>query len=178
LDREKIGFFEYVDETNDLMRDGGLLLVSEGAEGKPNAMTIGWGFLGTMWRKPYFVVAVRESRYTYKLLEESDDFIVCLPGKGMDHVLEICGTKSGRDIDKFEELALNAGESPTVNTPYIEESPVFYECKIKYKHELDEDLLPTDLKAEIYPGRDLHTLYYGEVLGTWAVKDAKDKLPE
>ncbi|MFP3950561.1 MAG: flavin reductase family protein [Candidatus Bathyarchaeia archaeon] len=176
MDRSKAGIFEYSKETNELMRDGGLLLVS-GGQGKPNAMTIGWGFLGTIWRNPYFLVAVRESRFTHDLLEGSDGFTVCLPGRDMEGALEICGTKSGRDLDKFKELGLKADRSPTIKTPYIEESPIYYECEIKYKHDLEKDKLPESLRYDVYPGGDLHTIYYGEVLGTWAVKDARDKIP-
>ncbi|MES0325661.1 MAG: flavin reductase family protein, partial [Candidatus Bathyarchaeia archaeon] len=88
--RNEVDNFQYVVETNKLMRKGGLLLVSEGEEGKPNAMTIGWGFLGTMWSKTVFIVAVRYSRHTYKLMEESDSFTVCLPSKDMEKALEYC----------------------------------------------------------------------------------------
>ena len=103
--RKKVDEFEYVVETNKLLTNGGLLLVAEGKDNKPNAMTIGWGFLGTIWQKPVFVVAVRYSRHTYKLMEESDSFTICLPSKDMKDALETCGTKSRRDIDKFEEFA-------------------------------------------------------------------------
>ena len=99
--RKEVDTFQYVVETNKLMRKDGILLVAEGKDKKPNTMTIGWGFLGTMWRKPVFVVAVRHSRHTFKLMEKSDSFTVCLPNSEMREVLDICGTKSGRNMDKF-----------------------------------------------------------------------------
>ena len=106
--RKEVDKFQYVDETNTLMRKEGIFLVVEGNDKNPNIMTIGWGFLGTMWSKPVFIVAVRHSRHTFKLLEESDSFTVCLPAKGMSKALEVCGTKSGRDMDKFKMFGYTA----------------------------------------------------------------------
>ncbi len=173
--RDKVDCFKYVVETNKLMRDGGLLLVSK--DENPNAMTIGWGFLGTMWSKPVFVVAVRYSRYTYKLLEGMDSFTVCLPSKDMEDVLTVCGTKSGRDMDKFKELKLTPVDGETVDAPYIEECPVHFECKVVYKDEMAEGRLAEPLQGQMYGTKDWHVLYYGEILGCYEAADVDESLP-
>ncbi len=165
--RKKVDTFEHIDETNRLMREGGLLLVSQGKDEKPNIMTIGWGFLGTIWRNPYFIIAVRKSRHTYKLLEESESFTICLPAKGMDNVLEVCGEKSGRDMDKFDSLKLTVEKGLIIDTPFIGECPIHYECEIKYKDVLMPEALDGEIVQEVYPRRDMHVLYYGEVKGVY-----------
>ena len=81
--------------------DPGLLLASIGKNGENNIMTIGWGLIGVLFRKPTFIVAVRKSRYSYKLLNETGVFTVNVPGEGMAEAVDFCGTKSGRDYDKF-----------------------------------------------------------------------------
>ena len=43
-----------------------------------NAMTIGWGALGTMWSKPCCTVYVRHSRYTHELLDPSLEVITTI----------------------------------------------------------------------------------------------------
>ena len=177
MGREKVGTFEFIVDTNRLMRDGGLFLVSAGKDGKPNAMTIGWGLVGTMWREPFFTVAVRLSRHTHKLLEESGAFTVCLPAKGMGEALEICGTKSGRDMDKFKELGLTAKAGSTVGAPYIDECPVHYECKVAYETELKPGQLEEELENNAYPSGNYHVLYFGHILGVYAKGDAAEKLP-
>jgi flavin reductase (DIM6/NTAB) family NADH-FMN oxidoreductase RutF len=178
MNRRVVDPFDYIDETNELMRDGGILLVTQDKAGKPNAMTIGWGFLGTIWRNPFFIVAVRHSRHTFKNLEETNSFTVCLPAVNMEKVLETCGSKSGRDMDKISELGLTAVKSEKVETPYIEESPLHYECQIVYSHDLRPEDLPEELRGSIYSSGDIHKLYFGEVKGVYAVKDAAQKLPE
>lgn len=177
MGRDRVNDFEFIDETHRLMRDGGLFLVTARNNGRPNAMTIGWGLVGTMWRKPFFTVAVRLSRHTHKLMEESDEFTVCLPAKGMEKALEICGTMSGRDIDKFNELNLMARKGFQVDAPYIAECPVHYECRVAYKTELRPGQLIEELERDAYPGGNYHVLYFGQILGVYAEKDAAEKLP-
>jgi flavin reductase (DIM6/NTAB) family NADH-FMN oxidoreductase RutF len=177
MERKKISNFVFVEATNRLMRDGGLLLVSAGNDGKPNAMTIGWGLVGTMWREPFFVVAVRLSRYTHALIEESEEFTVCLPAKGMGEALDVCGTKSGRDVDKFKKLKLTAMTGLMVGAPYIGECPVHYECRVAYKTELKPGQLDKELEDDVYPGGNYHVLYFGRILGVYAEGDAAKKLP-
>jgi len=176
LDRKKVDEFKYIVEANQLMRGDGLFLVSEGKDGKPNAMTIGWGLLGTIWSRPVFVVAVRLSRHTHKLLEESNSFTVCLPGKGMEKWLDVCGTRSGRDIDKFKELGMTAAKGVNVKAPYIEECPVHIECEIVYRNEMKPRQLKKAIEDDVYPSRNLHVIYYGEVKGVYAVENAEEKL--
>ncbi len=177
MSREKVGDFQFVDETHNLMRGDGLYLVAKGKDGPANAMTIGWGLVGTMWSRPFFIVAVRLSRHTYKLMEESSSFTVCLPSKGMVEALDFCGTKSGRDYDKLKELGLTAKKGLLVEAPYIEECPVHYECTIAFKTPVKRGALPEEIEDGVYPKRNYHVLYFGEILGVYATKDAEDKLP-
>lgn len=175
--REKVGDFQFVDETHELMRGDGLYLVVKGNGKQVNAMTIGWGLVGTMWSKPFFIVAVRLSRHTYKLMEESNSFTVCLPSKGMAEALDFCGTKSGRDYDKFKELGLTAKKGFQVEAPFIKECPVHYECKIAFKTPVKQGALPEEIEEGVYPNKNYHVLYYGQIMGVYATKDAGDKLP-
>ncbi len=176
MGRDLVKDFEFVDDTNRLMRDEGILLVAADMDGKPNAMTIGWGLVGTIWRKPFFTVAVRLSRYTHKLMEESGTFTVCLPAKGMEEILDVCGTKSGRDMDKFKELGLTAKKGLQVDAPYIAECPVHYECRVAYKVELKPGQLIEELEEDAYPKGNYHVLYFGQILGVYARNDAAEKL--
>ena len=177
MGREKVENFSFIAETDRLLREGGLLLVSEGDDGRPNAMTIGWGLVGTMWSESFFVVAVRLSRHTYKLIEEAGKFTVCLPSKGMTEALNVCGTKSGRDMEKLKELGLTAKKGHAVDAPYIAECPVHYECEVAFKTQVEQGELKEELESRVYASGDYHTLYYGHIKGVYALKDAKEKLP-
>jgi flavin reductase (DIM6/NTAB) family NADH-FMN oxidoreductase RutF len=177
MPRDKVDTFKYAREMNELMRRGGLLLVTQAEGMKTNAMTIGWGLLGTIWAKPMFITAVRHSRYTYKLMEASKSWTICVPAKGMEAVLEYCGTKSGRDVDKFKECKLTARRGVGVDEPYIEECPIHIECTTVYKSDMKPGKLEANMEKELYKTKDFHMLYFGEVKGVYAVKDATNKLP-
>ena len=171
MGKVRVETFKYLDETIKRMRSGGLLLVSVGRDGRPNVMTIGWGLLGVMWREPFFVVAVRHSRYTHKLLEETGEFTVNVPEEGMEEVLRYCGTVSGRDYDKFAEKGLRPVPGRDVRAPSIEGCPIHYECRTAFKVEVEPGALERELEVEVYPSRDYHTLYYGRILGVYARED-------
>ena len=45
----EIAYTDYFEDAMRRMREDGLLLVSQGTDGKPDAMTIGWGTIGAIW---------------------------------------------------------------------------------------------------------------------------------
>ena len=143
--------------------DPGLLLASIGKNGENNIMTIGWGLIGVLFRKPTFIVAVRKSRHTYKLLNETGVFTVNVPGEGMAEALDFCGTKSGRDVDKFKEMNLTAKKGKTVEAPIIEECTIHFECKVMATTDVTEANTTKDVLESVYPNKNFHRLYYGEI---------------
>lgn len=153
----------------------GILLTTQ-AEGKPNTMTIGWGTVGVQWGKPIFIAFVRESRYTKQLLESSGEFTVNVPMGQVDkNILAVCGTKSGRDMDKFAQLGLTAEPGKTVNVPAIKELPLTLECKVIYKQDQDPAAIDPESDARYYAKGtanegDYHTAYYGEITAAYIVE--------
>src|SRR5690606_39122343 len=113
---------------------------------------------------PVFIVLVRESRYTHELLENADDFTVSIPlDDKMNKALGFCGSKSGRDYDKFKECGLNLLDGKKVNSPVIGDCQMIYECKIIYKHDMDLQLLDEVIRNKWYSSESKHTIYYGEI---------------
>jgi flavin reductase (DIM6/NTAB) family NADH-FMN oxidoreductase RutF len=162
--KKQVGYSDCVEEILKGFDEDRVLLVSQGNQGIPNAMTIGWGQVGIIWRKPIFTVLVRPSRYTYKLIEESGDFTVNILPSSLKEVAQYCGTVSGRDRDKFKEKRLTAVPSLKVKAPLIRECLLHVECRIVYRN----DLIPSELAAPfvstLYPKGDFHRLYFGEIL--------------
>ena len=148
---------------------GGGILLTTAYEDKVNAMTIGWGKIGVVWSRPVFEVLVRESRYTKQFLEKTGEFTVNIPlAKADKNILAVCGTKSGRDVDKFEALGLTKVPGQTVSVPGIQELPLTLECKVIYKQDQDPEAIDKACFDRYY-GKDTHnegdyhTVYYGEI---------------
>lgn len=163
----KINFTENLEKGMEFLHTQGAFLTVKSGE-KINTMTIGWGNVGYEWNRPIFTVMVRKSRYTIDLIENSDNFTVSIPlNKNLKSALMVCGSKSGRDIDKFKECNLSLEKSKKVDTPIIGDCELHYECKIVYKHELDSKLLSNDIVESSYSNGDYHILYYGEIVETY-----------
>ena len=155
---------DYITETIKAFDEGRVLLVSHGGKGLPNVMAIGWGTIGIIWQKPIFVVLVRPSHYTYKLIEETEEFTVNIVPPQLKEVVQYCGTVSGRDHNKFKEKQLTGIPSKKVKVPIIKECILNFECRVVYKN----DLIPSELEKSIipalYPKGDFHRVYFGEIL--------------
>ena len=163
----KVNFTEHFEKGMEFLRTQGAFLTVKSGD-KVNTMTIGWGSIGYEWNRPIFTVLVRKSRYTYELIENSDNFTVSIPlSRDLKNALAVCGSKSGRDIDKFKECNLSLEKSRKVDTPIIGECELYYECKIVYKQEMNSELLSKDIVESAYKTGDYHTLYYGEIVETY-----------
>lgn len=151
-----------------VLRGNGAFLVAVDAAGRPNAMTIGWLQLGTVWSRPVCHVLVRPSRYTHGCVVHSGTFTVNVPFGTMDEELAVCGSRSGRDGDKFAPLQLRTVPGERVAAPLLADCALAYECRVVARAELTpEGVLDEAIRAKYYPRKDLHTLFFGEVLAAW-----------
>ncbi|MDR2898884.1 MAG: flavin reductase family protein [Clostridiales bacterium] len=155
---------EWSSRLNELMeclKPGAFLSAEHG--GVKNTMTIGWGYAGIMWNKPYFIALVRPSRYTHDLIVNSKEFTVSVPKAGsMSPELKTCGVKSGRDINKSEVVRFVDGKS--VNAPVVYGCDMYFECRVNYFHALDKALMPAEILDSSYQDNSLHTLFFGEIV--------------
>lgn len=154
------------DAMNYLHKQGAFLTVK--SDETVNTMTISWGNIGFEWNRPIFTVLVRHSRYTHELLEKATEFTVSIPlNDKLNPALNYCGSKSGRDVDKFRECNLNLEAGKSVATPIISDCELHYECKIVYKQEMDSDMLSQEIKNSSYKNGNYHTIYYGEIVACY-----------
>ena len=159
-----MSFTSNIEKTmNNLHKQGAFLTVKH--EEIVNTMTISWGNIGFEWNKPIFTVLVRKSRFTHELIEKTTEFSVSVPlSCNLKQALVLCGTKSGRDIDKIKESGLTLRNGDSITAPSIEGCEMVYECKIVYKQDINPNLLSEEIKNKIYGDDDYHTLYYGEIV--------------
>ena len=144
-------------------------------EGILNPMTIGWGQVGIVWGLPVFTVYVRKSRYTYECLQAAESFTVSVPRLGdLADELLLCGTKSGRDLDKAQACGFDLIPGQFVDTPIIGECGLHYECNILARCQLEETDIDSDKVRRFYKTPDLHQIVLGEILTAY-VTDNPDR---
>lgn len=118
----------------DLQSNLGLLpnpiaMISSGNMEESNIATIAW--TGIINSEPMIVyVSIRPSRFSHEIIEKQKEFVINLPNEKLVKVADFCGTKSGRDVDKFAICNLTKRQSTKINAPYIEECPINLECKV------------------------------------------------
>lgn len=160
----ELNYLDFSSKAIEQFSKGGAFFTVKG-EKRVNTMTIGWGFIGKMWNKPMFIAAVRYSRFTYKLLKETDEFTVSFPLHGqLQKELAFCGKKSGRNYDKFEECMIELEEGDVLDTPVIKDCNLHYECKVAYRQTLEPELIKEDFIEEKYENNDYHVMIYGEIV--------------
>ena len=142
-------------------------LLCAGNKEKSNAMTIGWGGIGTFWQRPALTVYVAEQRYTKKFMDDSEYFTVMSFDVKDSKVLNYMGTKSGRDGDKAQALGLHTAYTAN-GTPYFTEATMVIECKIMYAAPLDPQHFKSDVPKKVYGNpASVHSMYIGEVVNAW-----------
>ncbi len=106
------------------------VMVSCQKEGeRPNIITVAWcGTVNT--DKPMLYISVRKTRYSYDILKETREFVVNLVNRETTFAADYCGVRSGRDVDKFEQMKLTPLPSEHIQAPGIQECPVNIECKV------------------------------------------------
>lgn len=165
--KEDVKYNDYLKELLEQLPKGAFLTVKDDQD-RVNTMTIGWGSIGFMWQKPVFIVMIRPSRYTYQLIEHAKEFTVSIPvNKDLKKALALCGTKSGRDIDKIKESNLTLEPGKIVHTPIIGECDLHYECKLVYRQVMEPALVDPGIKKLAYPQNDYHVMFYGEIVACY-----------
>lgn len=163
---EKVIYNDYLKDLSKQLPKGAFLTIKDNE--KINTMTIGWALGGRLWNKPVLMVAVRYSRYTYDMIENSEEFTVSVPKEGtLKDELAFCGTKSGRDFDKFKECNLTPVYVDNVKTPIIKECQLHYVCKKVYQQSMEPSLIKDDSVSNHYSDKDYHVLYFGEIIETY-----------
>ncbi|MHB0938123.1 MAG: flavin reductase family protein [Armatimonadota bacterium] len=147
----------------------GVLLVS-GEMAGANVMTISWGMFGIMWGKPVMMAMVRPTRHTWEFITQAPDFTVNWMDEAWTDALRLCGSKSGRDMDKFAAAGLTPSPASAVTSPVINESVLTLECRILYRHDLSPAQFLDPGLAGNYPNKDYHGLFFGEIVAATGVE--------
>lgn len=126
-----------------------------------NAMTASWGGLGVLWSLPVATIYVRPQRYTYSLVEAADEISLCFPSEKYRKAMGLCGTKSGRDLDKITEAGLCVDKVDGV--PVIDDSEIILVCKKLYDDDIKKENFVDEHPLSHYEKNDFHRFYVLEI---------------
>ena len=140
-----------------------LLSAGDFAAKKFNNMTVSWGSLGVIWGKPFAMCVVRPQRHTFKFMEQSDTFTLCVFPQQYRKVLDVLGTKSGRQMDKINASGFTPEAATAVASPVYAEAELAIECRKVYFQDFDPKHFLAPYIAPLY-NNDYHRMYFGEIV--------------
>ena len=145
-----------LDRANRLINHGPVILVTSRYKEYKNIITLAWQT--PVSHKPKLVaICIHKKHFSHQLIEKSKEFVINVPNRALLKQVHFCGTRSGRDVDKFKECGFTELEAKFVKAPLIAECIAHLECRVK----------------KIYPGGD-HSIFLGQVLRALADSDIFD----
>ena len=157
--RLKDNFFRVLDDE--------WMLITAGSSEEYNVMTASWGTMGILWNKPVAVCFIRPHRYTFQFTEKSDYYTLSFFDPSHRKILNICGNKSGRDVNKIRETGLIPMITGCGNIGY-EQARMVMECKKLYADFLGENhFVVSEIARKNYPSKDFHRFYIGEIVNCY-----------
>ncbi len=139
------------------------MLITAGTAEHCNTMTASWGGLGVLWGAPAATCYIRPQRYTKEFVDREEYFTLSFFGEEWRKALSLCGSKSGREVDKVKECGFTV-KTADCGAPYFEEASLVLVCRKRFAQEMDPNLMPDDVKEKWYPEKDYHTMYIGEIV--------------
>ena len=95
-----------------------------------NILTVSW--VGTICTNPPMCyISVRPERHSYEIIKRTGEFVINLTNEELAYATDWCGVKSGKNVNKFNEMKLTPVKAEMINAPIIKESPLCIECKVK-----------------------------------------------
>jgi flavin reductase (DIM6/NTAB) family NADH-FMN oxidoreductase RutF len=132
-----------------------VVLITAASQDKANVTSVEW-ITPVSEKPPIVAFSLANSSLTLDLVCSSMEFVVAIPDEKLKDAVILCGSTSGKYIDKFAEAGLTQVKAKKVSAPLILQAVANFECKVlSYRSEGD------------------HTLVIGEVLETHLNENGK-----
>ena len=145
---------DVLDNFHRLLHPRATVFVISSWNDKPNMMTCAWN-MPVSKDPPMVAIALSRESYTNELIRKSGEFTINIPDEKLLNALWVCGTRSGRKVDKAKLAGLKLSPSRKVKPPIVEDCIGHLECKLYKFFEVGEC-----------------TVFIGEVLEAYASKEA------
>jgi len=135
-----------------------VMATCEGRDGRRSIIPLGW-MMPTSGSPPMLAISVGHTRFSHELISESGEFVLVFPNEDQGEDMLFCGTKSGRDVDKFAETGFEPLTAKQVKAPLIADSVACFECKVVGALETGD-----------------HTIFAGEIVAAHVGETGKGRL--
>ncbi len=124
------------------------LIMVKDEEGKSNPITVEW-YIRTSIEPPMYAISIGNNRYSYQCLQNHRFFNIIIPSEEMGEVIKYCGSKSGKETDKINDLELDVFKGK-LGLHIIKNARACFECEVV---------------SQVLSGD--HTIFVGAVKYSW-----------
>lgn len=139
------------------------MLITAGDLKRFNMMCASWGGMGHLWDKNVCFVFIRPTRYTWEIMEDRESFTVSFFTEDYRRVLEYCGSHSGRHVNKVQKCGITP-VAGSIGDVYFAEARLVLECRKLYFADINPSAFMAQTLSDIYPEKDYHRMYIGEIV--------------
>ena len=140
------------------------MLITAGTKENCNTMTASWGGLGVLWGAPAATIYLRPQRYTKEFVDREEYFTLAFFGEEQRKALTLCGSKSGREVDKVKECGFTV-QAAECGAPYFDQAELVLVCRKLYVQDLDLGGMAEKVQTFYGPAQGgIHRAYTGEIL--------------
>ncbi len=95
----------------------------------PNVITVAW-HTPLSHDPPLLGISIDLRRYSNELIRFQQEFVINVVSKEFQSAIECCGSKSGRDADKFTAAGIDIQPANYVRPPVIVGALAYLECNV------------------------------------------------
>jgi flavin reductase (DIM6/NTAB) family NADH-FMN oxidoreductase RutF len=118
-----------LDYVHRLLSCGSIALVTSHFKGRDNIVTLSWQSPISA-RPKLFGLSIASKHFSNRLIRKSKELSINIPGSNMIREVHICGSCSGRLVDKFSKTGLSRTKAKLVKSPLIKECFANIECRV------------------------------------------------
>ncbi len=138
------------------------MLITAGDQDGYNTMTASWGMMGELWGDDAVTCYIRPQRYTAEFVRSNDYFTLSFYGEEQKAIHSVCGSKSGRDVNKAELAGLTPDFSEAA--PFFKQARLVLVCRKLYSGKIDpEGFNDKEIIDRCYPLSDYHEFFVGKI---------------
>jgi flavin reductase (DIM6/NTAB) family NADH-FMN oxidoreductase RutF len=108
-----------------------LLVSTRDLAGRDNIITVSWAGVAST-KPPMVTVSLRKSRHSHAVISSTKEFVVNIPTSKQVDAVELCGSKSGKETDKFAVTGFVKENASVVAAPLILQCPINLECQVRH----------------------------------------------
>ena len=138
------------------------MLITAGDADMHITMTRSCGGVAQLWGKYVSTIYIRPQRYTLEFVEREEYYSLCFFGPEYRQALSLCGSKSGRDVDKDAATSLTPCFDQAA--PYYEQARLVFLCRKLYRQDMEESAFLDKGLLEKWYDNDLHRMFIGEIV--------------